>query len=152
MSHCWSNAADTAGSQRSLADLMGRFPAAESHLHGHHLLPLLSVLVDGTGIRVSGSLNRSVLHRRTDGVHHRAVWPITVPVRLSAPVRIKLETKGPNPLSLAHHQREWIDACKGGPSPLSNFDYAGPLTETVLLGTIAIRTGQKMNWDGPCKC
>ncbi len=25
----------------------------------------------------------------------------------------------------------------------------GPLTETVLLGTIAIRTGQKLNWDGP---
>ena len=29
----------------------------------------------------------------------------------------------------------------------ANFDYAGPLTETVLLGNIAIRTGEKLDWD-----
>jgi hypothetical protein len=45
------------------------------------------------------------------------------------------------------HHREWLDACKGGPAPLSHFDYAGPLTETVLLGVIAIRTGRKLHWD-----
>ena len=63
--------------------------------------------------------------------------------------RIDLQTKGPNPWSLAHHQREWIAACKGGPAPLSHFGYSGPLTETVLLGTIAIRTGKRLDWDGP---
>ena len=40
------------------------------------------------------------------------------------------------PRSAGHHE-EWIAACKGGNSPGSNFDYAGPLTETVLLGNIA---------------
>ena len=45
-----------------------------------------------------------------------------------------------------HHQ-EWIAACKGGPAALSNFDYAGTLTEMVLLGNIAIRTGKKIFWD-----
>ncbi|MCH2398516.1 MAG: gfo/Idh/MocA family oxidoreductase, partial [Pirellulales bacterium] len=54
---------------------------------------------------------------------------------------------GPNPLSVAQQQREWIDACHGGPPPLSPFSYAGPLTETVLLGTIAMRTGAKLTWD-----
>ncbi|HUW19220.1 MAG TPA: Gfo/Idh/MocA family oxidoreductase [Sedimentisphaerales bacterium] len=51
------------------------------------------------------------------------------------------------PRCAGNHQ-EWVDACKGGPKPLANFDYSGPLTEMVLLGNVAIRTGKKLNWDG----
>ena len=47
-----------------------------------------------------------------------------------------------------NHYQEWVRACKGGPKPLSNFDYAGPLTEMVLLGNIAIQTGKLLEWDG----
>jgi predicted dehydrogenase len=43
--------------------------------------------------------------------------------------------------------REWIEACKGGPPCLSNFDYAGRLTEFVLLGNVALRAGKKIEWD-----
>jgi len=50
------------------------------------------------------------------------------------------------PRSIGHF-KEWITACKGGKPAGSNFDYAAPLTETVLLGNIAIRTGQRMIWD-----
>ncbi len=42
---------------------------------------------------------------------------------------------------------EWVLACKGGPKPGANFDYAGPLTETVLLGNVAIRAQRKLEWD-----
>ena len=42
------------------------------------------------------------------------------------------------PRSPGHH-REFINACKGGPAPGSNFDWAGPLTEAVLLGNVALR-------------
>ena len=45
------------------------------------------------------------------------------------------------------HRREWIQACKGGKAAGANFNYAGPLTETVLLGNIALRTGEKLYWD-----
>lgn len=45
------------------------------------------------------------------------------------------------------HYLEWVRACKGGPKPLSNFDYAGPLTEAILLGNIAARAGRKIEWD-----
>jgi predicted dehydrogenase len=45
------------------------------------------------------------------------------------------------------HYKEWIDACKGGPAAMSNFDYAGPLTEMVLLGNVALRAGRKVEWD-----
>jgi hypothetical protein len=32
---------------------------------------------------------------------------------------------------------------------LANFDYAGPLSETILLGNVAALAGEKLNWDGP---
>ena len=35
------------------------------------------------------------------------------------------------------HEVEWLNACKGGPAPMSNFNYGGPLTEFVLLGNVA---------------
>jgi hypothetical protein len=48
------------------------------------------------------------------------------------------------------HEQNWIDACKGGPAASSNFEYAGPLTEVVLLGSVAVRMGGKLlEWDGP---
>jgi predicted dehydrogenase len=48
--------------------------------------------------------------------------------------------------SVGHH-REWVDAIKSGGTPLCNFDYAGALTEAVLLGTVAYRTGKRIEWD-----
>jgi hypothetical protein len=45
------------------------------------------------------------------------------------------------------HENEWLDACKGGPAALSNFDYGGPLTEFVLLGNIATRVEGNLEFD-----
>ena len=45
------------------------------------------------------------------------------------------------------HANEWITACKTGKPTTCGFDYAGPLTETVLLGNVAYRTSQKLQWD-----
>ena len=44
---------------------------------------------------------------------------------------------------------EWVTACKGGAMIGANFDYAGPFTETVLLGNVATRVGEGINiqWD-----
>ena len=46
------------------------------------------------------------------------------------------------------HHRNWLDACKGGKPASSNFDYAGPMTEVILLGNVALRAGKKLAWDG----
>jgi predicted dehydrogenase len=53
------------------------------------------------------------------------------------------------------HYKEWIDACKGGEPGGSNFDWAGPLAEAVLLGNVALRvelreklSRTKLYWDG----
>ena len=43
---------------------------------------------------------------------------------------------------------EWVDAVTGnGHPPLSRFEIAGPFTEMVLLGNLAIRAGEKVLWD-----
>jgi predicted dehydrogenase len=48
------------------------------------------------------------------------------------------------------HHAEWVNACKTGQSAGSNFDYAGPLTEVVLLGNIALcMMHKKLYYDGP---
>ena len=50
------------------------------------------------------------------------------------------------PASIGHHQ-EWINAIKTGGTTTCNFDYAGALTEAVLLGTVAYRSGKRVEWD-----
>jgi hypothetical protein len=47
------------------------------------------------------------------------------------------------------NNEEWIKACKGGPPGGANFEFEGPITETLLLGNVALRTGKKLHWDGP---
>lgn len=48
--------------------------------------------------------------------------------------------------SIGHH-REWTEACKKGKRTTCDFDYAGRLTEAVLLGNIAYRAGSEIVWD-----
>ena len=38
-----------------------------------------------------------------------------------------------------HHQEVWAEACKGNGKPSSPFEYAVPLTETLLMGNLAVR-------------
>lgn len=49
-----------------------------------------------------------------------------------------------------NHYTSWAHACRGEDKTTSPFSYAGPLSETVLLGTVAIRlNGQTLRWDSP---
>jgi len=46
------------------------------------------------------------------------------------------------------NEREWLDACRGGKvKPGGNFEFEGMVTETLLLGNVAVRTGEKLSWD-----
>lgn len=52
------------------------------------------------------------------------------------------------PVPARNHYTSWADACRGEDKTTSHFDYSGPLTETVLLGTIAIRHPMTtLAWD-----
>ena len=46
------------------------------------------------------------------------------------------------------HQQEWIDSAKTGSPTMANFEYAGRLTDAFLVGNVALRTGQTLQWDG----
>jgi len=55
------------------------------------------------------------------------------------------------PRSVGHY-KEVIAACKTGTPTESNFGFSGPLTEAVLLGSVAIRlsnelSGERLRWD-----
>ena len=57
--------------------------------------------------------------------------------------------KGPEPAmppSPGFH-KEWIAACRGGQPASCNFDYSGPMTESVLLANIAYRIQGDFAWD-----
>ncbi|XZE51667.1 Gfo/Idh/MocA family protein [Planctomycetaceae bacterium SH139] len=52
------------------------------------------------------------------------------------------------PVESVDHYVQWADACRGMAVTTSAFAYSGPLTETVLLGTIALRFPQEtLTWD-----
>jgi len=73
------------------------------------------------------------------------------------PKELAKETKAPEPTLPRNKEGgdqgqkdEWIAAIKGGPAAMSNFDYAGMLTEFILLGNIGILAQvKKLEWDGP---
>ncbi|MDR3260556.1 MAG: Gfo/Idh/MocA family oxidoreductase [Tannerella sp.] len=54
------------------------------------------------------------------------------------------------------HEMDFVRACKESADnrtlPLSNFEYAGPLNEMVVMGNLAVRLkslNKKLQWDGP---
>lgn len=48
----------------------------------------------------------------------------------------------------ANHYQQWINTIRGEDKTTSHFGYAGPLTETVLLGTVVCRfPGQTLEWN-----
>lgn len=84
--------------------------------------------------------SRGTLYQRGDYGDNWALLPTEQFREFRNPERTLPRTTG--------HHAEWIRACKGMGTPMSNFiDHAGPLTEMVLLGNVAIRVGRKFTWD-----
>lgn len=104
--------------------------------------PLLAELEDGMVMGAGGTLFIGEKGKILDGKI------------VSKSLRDSYQRPEPYIPSSPGHEMEWILASKGGKSAGSNFDWAGPLTETVLLGNIALRkelreklTGQPLYFD-----
>jgi predicted dehydrogenase len=95
---------------------------------------------DGGGVLFIGS--KGILMNSTYGRHPRLV-----------PETKMQEYKRPEktiPRSPGIHE-EWIEAIKAGKKSTTDFEYAGPLTEMMLLANIAVRMQEqytKLEWDG----
>jgi hypothetical protein len=50
-------------------------------------------------------------------------------------------------VSAQNHYRNWFEACKGGEPACSNFEYSAPFSEMIVLGGLAIRLNQKLEYD-----
>jgi hypothetical protein len=46
-----------------------------------------------------------------------------------------------------NHYQQWTNAILGTDKVSAPFSYSGPLTETVLLGNVAFRTGKRLEWN-----
>ena len=88
-----------------------------------------------------------VLYVGTKGkMHHSSHggMPQLLPLALHEQAKLVPKTMARSP----GHYEEWLLACKGGPKPISNFDYSGPLTEIALVGVLALRApGKRLEWD-----
>jgi hypothetical protein len=49
---------------------------------------------------------------------------------------------------LGNFQQEWIKACKGNLKTTCDFEYSGNAIEQMLLGLVAFRVGEKIQYDG----
>jgi predicted dehydrogenase len=46
-----------------------------------------------------------------------------------------------------NHFKEWVAACHGEAPAMSNYNYSSRLTETMILGNLALRAGSRIEWD-----
>ena len=76
------------------------------------------------------------------------------------PEALRRQYEAPEPTieSSPGHYEEWLRACKVGQPAGSNFDWAGPLTEVVLMGNVPLRAElrekldhQDLLWDAEAK-
>ena len=70
------------------------------------------------------------------------IIPETTMKATPKPPAVAFRCKGGN------HLLNWTLACKGQDKAMSSFDYAGPLSEIIVLGDIAMmHPGRKLLWD-----
>ncbi len=107
---------------------------------GEGKLPPLEKLGLPTGYKLPGSGSILIGEKASLLIPHVAM-PKLLPEEKFADFKIE---KVPS----VDHYTGWADACRGVGKTTSNFDYSGPLTEAVLLGTVAIRmAGKKIEWN-----
>lgn len=62
-------------------------------------------------------------------------------------LRMSVSPPPPSIPRVPGHHRDWLNACKGGPAASSAFVHAARLTELVLLGVLAVRVRQRIEWN-----
>ena len=93
-------------------------------------------VLSGNGAVFAGKKEMMATMDRGEGVH---LLPASRWNDYSLPQPLLLRSPG--------HMRDWVRACKGGEQSVSDFRIAGPYTEWMLLGVIALRVPGKLLWD-----
>jgi len=78
----------------------------------------------------------------------KVTLPYGAPVTTDAPFRAdRPEWGGSASGADTAHFLEWVEACHGGPAARASYAYEAPIVETLLLGCIAVRTHEVLDWD-----
>jgi len=115
--------------------------------------------------------NNGVIMYGEKGIMTCGVYGVNPKIYMNSGELIEFDSEKHNTLPENGHQIHWVEACKAGfgsaahKGLTSSFDYAGPFTETVLMGNVAIRSfsmrkkdakgnhsypgRRKLLWDGP---
>ncbi len=121
----------------------GNKPAVKLHWYeGRPRPPMLPGMTElpGNGMYMLGS--EETLYAKGMRPESPTIWPRENMMKYKDILK-----KRPLPRVDGGPIEELFTAIKGGAKPGSNFDYASPLTEVVLLGGLAIRTGKRIEWD-----
>ena len=119
---------------------------------GKRNLPPSSLFPDrGLAPSDSGSVivgSRWRMYSPNDYGANQVVWPKDDYTELKIPEPFLPRHKNPRDLD-TNQKREWVEAIRAGkPSlALSNFDYSATLTESMLLGNVAVRSGQAIDYN-----
>ena len=117
------------GSRKMLEQILRDHGATEKEFKG--LLPDAGCLILGSkGLLATNSHNTEVRllpKEKFDSVEQKR--PLTLPASPG-------------------HYKEWIEACRGGPMPFSNFEYAAPFAEFLAVGSLSTRfPGEPIEFD-----
>ncbi len=108
----------------------GLMPPTPTEMSGDNRLPSNGVLYVGSKGKMFHSSHGGMPQLVSTALHEQA---------MSVPKTID---RSPG------HYEEWYQACKGGKTPVDHFEYSGPMTETVLLGVLAMRSpGTRLEWE-----
>ncbi len=98
---------------------------------------------EGGGTLIVGS-------KATVMMNSHATSPCFIPqskqVEMAELIAVKSNPNAPKTYWNGHYDN-WINSCLGLEKPNSDFAYGGRLTETMLLGNIAIKTNKSLNID-----
>jgi predicted dehydrogenase len=117
------------------------------------LAPGVDMSVGGEGILYSGAHGRlltgymaqSPRLLSASGELARALPPL-MPAK--APFQPSRPEWGPSATAAdTAHYMEWIHACHGGPPASTSYSFERPIVESLMLGNIAIRTQELLEWD-----
>jgi predicted dehydrogenase len=123
----------------------------EGAVKGKRNLPPASIFPDrGLAPSDSGSVmigSRFRMYSPNDYGARQVLWPKGDYVELKPPAPFL--PRHQNRDIDANQKKEWVDAIRAGKPSLafSNFDYAATLTESMLLGNVAVRSGQTINYN-----
>jgi predicted dehydrogenase len=121
----------------------GELPPVKLTWYDGGLLPLNDDRLRGLKYEDCGALvigEKGIITHGSHGAGGYKVLPFDKKREIQKPPQLLERVKG--------HHADWLEAIKTGKQASSNFNYGGPLTETVLLGTAAsLFRNQELEWD-----